>query len=491
MVDVLGKAREEGLGLTFDDVLLVPGYSEVLPSDVLLDVNLTKDVSLKIPFIAADMDTVCGADMARAMAFEGGIGFLWKSDLENQVRAVEDVKNTLNKKIDKPITVGPDQKKKDVLDILDRYDNRFSSLVVVDSESRVVGLVTGDKMQFAKKESLVRDFMVKDVVIASEETSVLEAYHLMSESRVPKLVLTDSEGRLAGMYCFDDVRSIIEGDRKMYNVDSKGQLRVGANVGVNDLERAERLLKKGCDVLLVGTAHGHSKNVVKTVREVHEKFRSDYDFVLVGGNVATYEGAKALFDEGADVVKVGIGPGSICTTRVVSGAGVPQITAISEAARAAKEVGKCIIADGGIRYSGDVVKAIAAGASVVMMGSVFAGTKEAPGESLQIGGQKFKSYRGMGSQAAMKDNVSSVERYSQKVGKMVPEGVEGMVPYKGPVGDIIFQYVGGLRSGMGYVGARNILELQGSEFNRVTNAGQVEAKPHDLANVKEASNFKG
>ena len=491
MADVLGKAREEGLGLTFDDVLLVPGYSEVLPSDVLLNVDLTKGFSLKIPFIAADMDTVCGADMARAMAFEGGIGFLWKSDLESQVLAVEDVKNTLNRKIEKPISVLGSQTKKDVLEVLRRYRNRFSSLVVVDEDRRVVGLVTGDKMQFAGEDSFVRDFMVKDVVVASGTTSVVEAYHLMMKRRVPKLILVDEERRLCGMYSFKDVKSIVEGDRHLYNLDAKGRLRVGANVGVNDLGRVERLLKKGCDVLLVGTAHGHSRNVIETVKNVNAKFRKDYDFVLVAGNVATYEGARALFEAGADVVKVGIGPGSICTTRVVSGAGVPQITAISEASRAAKEVGKCIIADGGIRYSGDVVKAIAAGASVVMMGSVFAGTEEAPGESLQIGGQKFKSYRGMGSAGAMTDNASSIERYSQSVGKMVPEGVEGMVPYKGPVKDIIFQYVGGLRSGMGYVGARNILELQGKAFNRVTSAGQIEAKPHDIMGVKEASNFKG
>lgn len=384
MVDVLEKAGKEGLALTFDDVLLIPAYSDVVPSDVSLNTNLTADISLKIPLISADMDTVSGADMARVMALQGGIGFLWKSNLEEQVIAVEDVKNTLNRKIEKPITVEPDKTKKDVLNILERYQNRFSSLVVVDKERRVVGLVTGDKTRFAKDEDLVGDFMVRDVVIAGEGTSVLDAYNLMKQSRVPKLVLTDSNGKLTGMYCFEDVRSIIEGDRNLYNVDAKGQLRVGANVGVNDLERAERLLKKGCDVLLVGTAHGHSKNVIETVKSIRDKFKGKYDFGLVAGNVATYEGAKALFEAGADAVKVGIGPGSICTTRVIAGAGVPQMTAIYETARAAKEFGKYVIADGGIRHSGDIAKAIGAGASCVMMGSVFAGTEEAPGKSQRL-----------------------------------------------------------------------------------------------------------
>ncbi|MCK4649792.1 IMP dehydrogenase [Candidatus Pacearchaeota archaeon] len=490
MVDVLEKAGEEGLALTFDDVLLVPAYSDVVPANVDLNTNLTSDISLKIPLISADMDTVSGADMARAMALQGGIGFLWKSSLEEQVFAVEDVKNTLNRKIDKPISVGSNKTKRDVLKILERYQNRFSSLVVVDEDRRVVGLVTGDKTRFAKDESLVRDFMVEDVIVSGEDTSVLGAYNLMKKSMVPKLILTDSEGRLAGMYCFGDVKSIIEGDRNLYNVDARGQLRVGANIGVNDLERAERLLRKGCDVLLIGTAHGYSKNVIETVKAVRDNFKGKYDFGLVAGNVATYEGARALFEAGADAVKVGIGPGSICTTRVVAGAGVPQMTAIYEVVRAAKEFGRYVIADGGIRYSGDIVKAMGAGASCVMMGSVFAGAEEAPGESMKVGGQKFKSYRGMGSQGAMKDNLSSLERYSQKTGKMVPEGVEGMVPYKGKVCEIIFQYLGGLRSGMGYVGAKNILELQKAKFNRVTNAGQVEARPHDVEIIKKSSNYK-
>jgi len=509
MVDILEKARSEGLALTFDDVLLVPDFSEVVPGDVDLKSSLTRDIGLGIPLVSADMDTVTGAEMARAMALQGGLGFLWKSDLESQIKAVAEVKNTLSKKIEKPVSVGFGETKSDVLDILKKFGNRFSSLVVVDENKKVVGLVTEDRTQFADVNSLVRDFMVRDPVISRKDISVLDAYGLMKERRVPKLILTDEDGRLAGMYCFGDVREIVEGDRKMYNVDSKGRLRVGANVGVNDLARAERLLEKGCDVLLVGTAHGHSKNVIESVREI-VKLKDRFEFGLVAGNVATYEGAKVLFEAGADAVKVGIGPGSICTTRVVSGVGVPQISAVYDCVRAAKEFGGFVIADGGIRYSGDIVKALAAGASVVMMGSAFAGTEEAPGDLLDVGGQKFKSYRGMGSLGAMKDNACSVERYSQntscsrsfgvsedgvsgaglKKEKLVAEGVEGMVPYKGPVGDVIFQFIGGIRSGMGYVGARDIKSLAGSRFYRVTNAGQVEGKPHDVAMVKEALNYK-
>src|SRR3989339_439238 len=349
--------------LSYDDVLLIPQYSEILPADADLSVTLGH-LKLTVPFLSAAMDTVTESAMAITLARAGALGVIHKN-------------------------------------------------MSADQQAKEVALVVKEKLPTG----------------------------------------------------------------------------AAISVGAEQFRRAKQLVKAGAQLLVVDSAHGHSKGVLDQVRLLKKTFKKYV--TVVGGNVATALGAHALFEAGADVVKVGIGPGSICTTRVVSGAGVPQITAISEASRAAKEVGKCIIADGGIRYSGDVVKAIAAGASVVMMGSVFAGTEEAPGESLQIGGQKFKSYRGMGSAGAMTDNASSIERYSQSVGKMVPEGVEGMVPYKGPVKDIIFQYVGGLRSGMGYVGARNILELQGKAFNRVTSAGQIEAKPHDIMGVKEASNFKG
>ncbi|MCK5321169.1 IMP dehydrogenase [Candidatus Pacearchaeota archaeon] len=488
MIDILQDAEKKGLGLTFDDVLLVPRLSDVVPVNVDVRTQISENFKMRIPLISSDMDTVTGSDMARAMAMNGGLGFLWKSDIDSQARAVDEVKYTFNTKIKFPITVRVDQTKEDVENILSKYHNRFSSLIAIDSQGIVVGLVTGDRTALAGKKDSVGSFMVKDPVTTKSSVSAKESYYIMKENKVPKLVLVNPNGTLGGLYCFKDVQSIVEGDVEGYNLDNNGQLRVGANVGVNDMERVGRLIEKGCDVLLVGTAHGHSMNVIETVKEIRRKFGNSGNFSLVAGNVATYEGAKELFEAGADAVKVGIGPGSICTTRVVAGVGVPQISAIYAAARAAKECGKYIIADGGIRNSGDVVKAIAAGADAVMMGSVFAGTIESPGEIVTQGGQRFKIYRGMGSIGAMKDQSGSRERYSQTVGKLVPEGVEGRVPFKGSVENILDKYSGGLQSGMGYVGAKDIDELKvRGNFIRITGAGQIEGRPHDIAITKESS----
>ena len=489
---------KQHLWLTFDDVLVLPAESRIVPRDVNLKTNLTKNISLNVPLVSADMDTVTGWKMAREIAKQGGLGFLWKHpSADQQAEWVDKVKFTLNAKISKPVTVGPDSTLEDINTIFEKYDNRFSSLIVFNEDKRVVGLVTKNSTRFAKPGQKVMDFMIKNPIVSDQEFDVKGAYNFMKEYRIGKLILVDREGKLEGLYCFNDVCSIME-ERSLYNRDKRGQLRVGANVGVrtetNALkfdERVEKLLKKSCDVLLVGTAHGHSENVINTVKYLKEKF-SIYDFDIIAGNVVTYEGAKALFEVGADAVKVGIGPGSICTTRVVAGAGAPQITAIYEAARAGAEYfpPRPVIADGGIRYSGDITKAIAAGASCVMLGSIFARAEEAPGEVVMSKGQRFKEYRGMGSIGAMKD-FDTGDRYGKisPKEKSVPEGIEGRVPIIGSVADVVYQLMGGLRSGMGYAGALNIGELQKSKLIRVSNAALRESHPHDIAITGEAPNY--
>lgn len=499
-VDVIKIAMEQGIGLTFDDVLVSPGMSNVVPKDVNLKTRLTERISLNVPLVSADMDTVTEYKMAIALAKQGGLGFLWKHpSIEEQAGWVEKVKYNLNVRIDKPITIGPNQKLEEVKKTLKKYGNRFSSLVVVDDEKKVVGLVTGDRTQFAKSGDLVRNFMVEDPVNSQRDFSVQQAYDYMKMEKIGKLILVDFSGRLKGLYCFSDVKSIVEEINPIYNRDEKGQLRVGANVGIRTKEnseefdnRVEQLLKRNCDVLLVGTAHGHSKNVIDTVNYLKTNFGSKYRFGLVAGNIVTYEGAKVLFEAGADAVKVGIGPGSICTTRVISGAGAPQITAIYEAARAGDEFGKPVIADGGIRYSGDITKAIAAGASCVMIGGILAGTEESPGKIVIYGGQKFKEYRGMGSLGAMKDS-GTADRYGHvkdSAEKLVPEGIEGEVPITGNVEEVVYQLMGGLRSGMGYAGAENIRELHEKvRFLRPTSASVAESHPHGVMMTKESSNY--
>jgi len=493
---IIESSGEDNFWLTFDDVLILPSYSEVIPRDVELKTKLTNNINLEIPLVSSDMDTVTGPEMAEAIAKQGGIGFLWKHpDAKIQAGWVESVKYALNALIDRPVTIRYDKTKKDAIETFPKYKNRFSTLVVIDEENRVVGLVTRDRIQFAKDTDLVKSFMIKDPVILDQDLGVKEAYEFMIENKISKLILVNPNKTLKGLYCFNDVKSIIEG-ADPFNRDERGQLRVGANVGIrtNDNfqkfdERVKLLLKEHCDVLLVGTAHGHSKNVIETVKYLNG-LKSTNKFDIVAGNVVTYEGAKTLFEAGADCVKVGVGPGSICTTRVVSGAGAPQITAICEVTKAGREFGKPVIADGGIKYSGDITKAIAAGADSVMLGGLLAGTEEAPGEIIMYEGQKFKEYRGMGSLGAMKDYGG--ERYGKKgeKDKLVPEGIEGRVPIKGTVKDVLFQLMGGLRSGMGYAGAKNILELKSRKFIRVTSASLKESHPHGVLMIKESPNYQ-
>ena len=481
-------------GLTFDDVLLKPRRSSVVPRDVCLETFLTPEIPLKIPLVSADMDTVTEAEMAIKLAMEGGLGFLWKSpDINEQVAWVDRVKYAFNARIQKPITIRDNQTLKDVRATLAKYDNRFSTLVVLNEAGKVVGLLTKDRTQFADERDLVRDFMVQNPHTTTRKLDVDQAHRYMKEHQVAKLIVVSKSGELRGLYCFKDVKEIVEGRTPMFNRDRDGRLRVGANVGVNDFERAERLLEAKCDVLLVGTAHGHSKNVLNTVHELRRNFKN-YEFGLVAGNVATYEGARDLIKAGANAVKVGIGAGTICTTRIIAGVGVPQLTAVYDCSRAARRYGKVAIADGGIRNSGDVVKALAAGASSAMMGSVFAATDEAPGDIIvDEGGARFKDYRGMGSLGAMVANQTA-SRYLQEQAsaeKLVPEGVEGAVPLKGPLSEVVYQFIGGIKSGMGYIGARSIPKLRNRTiFVRITSAGQRESHPHDIKIRKEAPNYK-
>ena len=482
-------------GLTFDDVLIQPGESKIVPTKVNLETKLSSNISLNIPLVSADMNTVTEVDMARAMAMQGGIGFLWKHpEISEQETWVAKVKYTFNAKIGKPVTIKENQTIEEVDQTLENYENKFSSLVVLNDEEKVIGLLTKDKTQFASQKDLVKNFMVKNPITSEKDFGRKEAYKFMKKNQIPKLILVSPENKLKGLYCFKDVKEIVEGITPLYNRDLRGQLRVGANVGIHDYERAERLLKKHCDILLVGTAHGHSKNVIETIKELKTKF-SNYEFDIVAGNVTSYEGAKALFKAGADAVKVGVGPGTICTTRVVSGCGRAQITAIYEAVRAGHEFDKPIIADGGIIYSGDITKALAAGASCIMAGSLFAGTEEAPGEiKVDPNGNRYKEYIGMGSLEALSLSEDLKERYKQKgvsKDKLVPEGISSKVLYKGHVNQNIYQLMGGLRSGMGYVGAANIKDLQAkATFERISAAGLRESHPHDVTMTKEAPNYK-
>lgn len=481
-------------GLTFDDVLLKPRRSSVVPRDVSLETFLTPEIPLKIPLLSADMDTVTEAEMAIKLAMEGGMGFLWKSpDIDEQVAWVNRVKYAFNARIEKPITIHDNQTLKDVKATLAKYENRFSTLVVLNEAGKVVGLLTKDRTQFADERDLVKDFMVQNPHTTARRLDVDTAYDYMKKHQVAKLIVVSKSGELKGLYCFKDVKEIVEGRTPMFNRDKDGRLRVGANVGVNDYERAERLLEAKCDVLLVGTAHGDSENVLNTVRELRKRYRK-YEFGLIAGNVASYEGARDLIKAGADAVKVGIGAGTICTTRIVAGVGVPQLTAVYDCSRAARRYGKVAIADGGIRTSGDIVKALAAGASSAMMGSIFAATDEAPGDIIvDEAGARFKDYRGMGSLGAMVDNQTA-SRYLQEQAsaeKLVPEGVEGAVPLKGPLRDVVYQFTGGIKSGMGYIGAESIPELRRKAvFMRITNAGQKESHPHDIKITKKSPNYK-
>jgi IMP dehydrogenase len=475
---------------TFDDVLLVPQYSEVLPSQVDVSTYLTKRIKLNIPIVSAAMDTVTESRLAIALAREGGMGIIHRNmSIEMQAQEVEKVKKSESGMILQPITVRPEDTVRHALHIMERY--KISGVPVVDGDGTLVGILTNRDLRFLKGtdyDKPVSLFMTKERLITAQERVTLEeAEEILQKHKVEKLPIVDKEGRLRGLITIKDIVK-----RKKYPnacKDEIGRLRVGAAVGVgSDVKRRiEALISVHVDVLVVDTAHGHSKKVIETV----EFIKSNYPHVdVIAGNVATAEGVRDLIKAGADAVKVGVGPGSICTTRVVAGVGVPQITAIMWAYKAAMPYEVPIIADGGIRYSGDIVKALAAGASAVMLGNLLAGTEEAPGETIYYQGRAYKVYRGMGSLGAMTSRLSS-DRYGQEnMEKFVPEGIEGRVPYKGKLSDVIFQLVGGLRSGMGYVGAKNLKELrEKAKFVKITYSGYRESHVHDVVITKEAPNY--
>jgi IMP dehydrogenase len=476
------------VGLTFDDVLLVPRHSAVHPREVSTETRFTRSISLNIPLISAAMDTVTEADMAIAMARAGGIGVLHKNmTVERQAAEVDRVKRSESGMILNPITLGPDRPLREAMALMRRF--KISGVPIVDGQGRLVGIITNRDLQFERNlDQPIKDAMTRDkLVTAPVGTGLDEAERILAKHRIEKLPVVDAHGVLKGLITVKDIFKRREHPHA--NKDQHGRLRVGAAVGSGSdaLIRAGSLVRAGVDVIVVDSAHGHSEGVLATVDQLRETFP---DVQLVAGNVATEAGARELVKRGVDAVKVGIGPGSICTTRVVTGVGVPQVTAIMDSLRGADDVP--IIADGGVKYSGDVVKALAAGASSVMMGSMLAGTEESPGESVLAEGRRFKMIRGMGSLSAMQDG--SADRYFQEgemaASKMVPEGIEGRVPYKGPVSDVIYQMVGGLRSGMGYCGVATIPQLQCDvEMIQITTAGLRESHPHDVTITREAPNY--
>ena len=478
-------------GYTFDDVLLIPAESHVLPNDVDLRVQLAKNIRLNIPLMSASMDTVTDSTMAIAIARQGGLGVIHKNmSIAEQAEAVHKVKRSESGVIINPFFLTPSHKVQDAEDLMAKY--RISGVPIVDDlETRhLVGILTNRDLRFISDYSiLIDEVMTKEhLVTAPVGTSLKDAEAILQKHKIEKLPLVDDNGCLAGLITIKDIEKVIEFPNAAK--DEHGRLLVAAAVGITSdtFERAKALLDAGADAIVIDTAHGHSAGVIRKIKEIRETFP---DATLIAGNVATGEGTRALFEVGVDVVKVGIGPGSICTTRVVAGVGVPQITAIYDAATVAKEFGKAIIADGGIKYSGDIAKAIAAGGHAVMLGSMLAGTDESPGEFEIFQGRRFKTYRGMGSLAAMENGSS--DRYFQaknEANKRVPEGIEGRVAYKGSAADIIFQMVGGLRSGMGYVGAHNLEELrENTQFVRMSGAGLRESHPHDVQITKEAPNY--
>lgn len=476
--------------LTFDDVLLVPQRSSVLPDQIEVGTFLTPRIRLNIPLVSAAMDTVTESRLAIALAQEGGIGIIHKNlSVEAQCREVHKVKRSESGVILDPTTLGPEapvDRAKEVMSL-----QNISGVPIVGGDGRLVGIITSRDMKFLDKQGggnlKIRDVMTaKNLVTGPPNTTLEEAAAILHRAKVEKLLLVDPSGKLAGLITMRDIERArrFPGSCK----DSRGRLRVGAAVGVHEYDRIEALIQNDVDVVVVDTAHGHSDNVIETVKEIRRRYKIE----LIAGNIATSEGARDLIDAGVDAVKVGIGPGSICTTRVVSGVGVPQLTAVMDAAKVASSANACVIADGGVRHSGDMVKALAAGANSVMIGSLFAGLEESPGETVTWRGRRFKEYRGMGSLGAMVKG--SADRYGQSVststGKLVPEGIEGRVPFRGPLADMVYQMVGGLRAGMGYCGAGTVDELrEKAKFCRITSAGMTESHPHDVLITKESPNY--
>lgn len=476
--------------LTYDDVLLLPAYSEVLPRDTQTNTLLTRGIRLNIPLVSAAMDTVTEADMAIAMANEGGIGFIHKNmSIAAQAAQVRKVKRSQSGMILDPVTLRPDVTLGEAHAVMREF--KIGGIPVIDTDKRLVGILTNRDMRFQKNMSVpVSQVMTKDnLITASEGISLAEAEEILQQYKIEKLPIVDRQYRLVGLITYKDI--LKNRDRPNACKDEYGRLRVGAAVGVTPdmIERIQALRQAGVDVIGIDTAHGHSRGVLEAVRQVKKQFA---DLQVVAGNVATGDGAKALAEAGADAVKVGVGPGSICTTRIVAGVGMPQLSAVMEAVEALKGTGVPVIADGGVRFSGDFVKALAAGASCIMVGSLLAGTEEAPGDVVLYEGRKFKAYRGMGSLEAMEDG--SKDRYFQDaeddIKKLVPEGISARVPYKGRVGEVLYQMVGGLKAGMGYCGAPDILTLQTSaRFVKITSAGVRESHVHDVIITREAPNY--
>ena len=476
-------------GLTYDDVLLVPAYSEVLPRTVDLTSKFSRNIELKIPFISAAMDTVTEATMAIAIAREGGIGVIHKNmSIEEQARQVAIVKRAENGMIYDPVTIRRDKTVADALNLMMEY--HIGGIPVVGSDRKLVGIVTNRDLRFEQNLSrpIAEVMTSENLVTTHQKTDLAAAAQILQRNKIEKLPVVDEQNRLVGLITYKDITKAK--DKPMACKDDKGRLRVAAGVGVtNDtMDRIAALVEAGADAIVIDTAHGHSKFVIEKLREAKARFK-DVDIVV--GNVATGEAARMLVEAGADGVKVGIGPGSICTTRVVAGVGVPQLSAVYDVAKALEGTGVPLIADGGLRYSGDVVKALAAGGYSVMIGSLIAGTEESPGDTIIYNGRKFKSYRGMGSLEAME--CGSKDRYFQgnvkDAKKLVPEGIAGRVPYKGTVQEVIYQLMGGLRSGMGYCGAASIYDLHHARFVRITNAGVLESHPHDVTITSEAPNY--
>ncbi|MBQ9678030.1 MAG: IMP dehydrogenase [Prevotella sp.] len=476
-------------GLTFDDVLLIPAYSEVLPKAVELQTQFSRHIRLNIPFVTAAMDTVTENQMAIAIAREGGIGVIHKNmSIENQAREVAIVKRAENGMIYDPVTIPLGSTVAQALDIMAEY--HIGGIPVVDSEKHLMGIVTNRDLRFERRlDRPIEEIMSKDnLVTTHQQTDLSAAAQILQENKIEKLPVVDKDNHLIGLITYKDITKAK--DKPMACKDEKGRLRVAAGVGVtvDTLERMQALVNAGADAIVIDTAHGHSKGVVEKLREAKASF-PNIDVVV--GNIATGAAAKMLVENGADAVKVGIGPGSICTTRVVAGVGVPQLSAVYDVYQALQGTGVPLIADGGLRYSGDIVKALAAGGSSVMIGSLVAGTEESPGDTIIYNGRKFKSYRGMGSLEAMEHG--SKDRYFQAdtkdAKKLVPEGIAGRVPYKGTVQEVIYQMVGGLRSGMGYCGAATIEKLHDAKFTRITNAGVNESHPHDITITSEAPNY--
>ena len=474
-------------GLTFDDVLLVPAYSEVLPREVSLATKFSRNIDLQIPFVTAAMDTVTESQMAIAIAREGGIGVIHKNmSIEEQARQVAIVKRAENGMIYDPVTIKRYKTVRDALELMHEY--HIGGIPVVDDEGHLVGIVTNRDLRFElHPDKRIDEVMTKEnLVTTTTQTDLREAAQILQENKIEKLPVVDAKGRLVGLITYKDITKAK--DKPMACKDAKGRLRVAAGVGVtvDTMQRMEALIQAGADAIVIDTAHGHSKSVIEKLKEAKQNF-SGVDIVV--GNVATGDAARMLAEAGADAVKVGIGPGSICTTRVVAGVGVPQLSAVYDVAQALKGTGIPLIADGGLRYSGDVVKALAAGGCSVMIGSLVAGTEESPGETVIYQGRSYKEYRGMGSLAAME--CGSKDRYFQEdAKKLVPEGIEGRVPYKGPAADTIYQMVGGLRASMGYCGCHNIKEMiENTQFIQITAAGLRESHPHDVNITKEAPNY--